>query len=1253
MFNRNSNICNVFAAIALAAFPFAVFAGTDVPLTGITAERFPDADAVMVDGFEDCTYFADGTYVTTNEQWTAVLTEKGRRGESELEMGYSRRYGKAEILAVSIISPDGTERAVDFAATTSESTDNSSASENIYDPSHRKIVCTIPGVKIGDIVYVKTCHSIFKPRIEGNFSDLSVLEWTAPMIRQRVRIRGPKERPLKRQAIRHPLGNVTGKVTEEGDTIVYEWVAENSAQAFEEPDTPPLYTQLQHLRVSTAADWPEISRWYWDLSQPHFAKTNPAITNQVKSILAKCPVGLDDSVRLARIGAIYKWVAQEVRYMGLTMEDTSPGYAPHDVSITFDNRYGVCRDKAALLVVMLRIAGYDAFPVLIHGGAKMDPDVPMPYFNHAIAAVRAPGSAAANADGFILMDPTDESSRDLLPAYLSDKSYLVATPEGETLHTSQVVDPDVNGVKIASEGSLEKDGSILMTTSIDFSGINDNVYRGTFLRKKPAERREMFERMVRNAAPGAELLSFELAPADLQDTTKPLKAKLLTRVPETILRGETRDEFTPPLFSRIFGMANWLLNDNTSLAKRRFPLVLTSTASADETLAIRLEGNLGKPLVMPDDVDIEGPYEFRRSYKVADGVFTATRRLAINAVELSPEEYSETRENIKKVEAAGRKRPVFAKDSDANANIRYRRIARDYSIEGPRTWSVTNTVEMEVLTYDGKKSAAELNFSWSPTWQTVELLGATVSKDGKTVSVSEKEKNVFDCNWAAAAPRYPASKQLVVNLPSVEVGSVIRYTTVMTFTDAPAAFCATFNYDAFEPTDLLEVNLRGAVTKSITRRNLKVLKSEPLQADGRLWRDCETVSLGDFKSLAARLAPATEVPALDWRKALGEDAAKPCGEEGVVAIRDWMTMHVRLAGPSLFELPVDRQLTDPETVVAERYATRLDYARTLAALLKGAGYDADVVFASADAEAVEALKIEDLETHPYEKLFSAPVCRVTLREGGFLGFGGEEKTFFIANENEYTPLGATAFVDSHYLDAKTGEIKTVTVPDENFRNRSETEYTIRIRENGSADIDVKDLLYGPGVGVFRKTYAEMLPEDRSRHYQEVLGAISQAADATGDLITDTESYPAVRSYSCHVPDYATVADGAITVNVPEMGAHVFPLTGAVRETPIATGARERVSTVARLIFPEGYETVEVAPSGLEIAEPATGRLWYEYDTDRQILAEKVPGEGARINVWRFTFDRADSVLDPVWFDHLKSLDRRVTSRANRTVTVRR
>ena len=71
---------------------------------------------------------------------------------------------------------------------------------------------------------------------------------------------------------------------------------------------------------------------------------------------------------------------------------------------------------------MLRLAGLDAYPVLMMNGPRKDEEVPQPYFNHAITAVRL------EEGSYVLMDATDENTKELLPAYLNDQSYLVARP---------------------------------------------------------------------------------------------------------------------------------------------------------------------------------------------------------------------------------------------------------------------------------------------------------------------------------------------------------------------------------------------------------------------------------------------------------------------------------------------------------------------------------------------------------------------------------------------------------------------------------------------------------------------------------------------------------------------------------------------------------------------------------------------------------------------------------------------------------
>ncbi len=1222
-------ICTLVAALAAAPL-FAAY-------EDVTLEKYPDADVVMLDGLEDTVYNADGTYVTIGTQAIKVLTEKGRREESELVLRYSSRYGRAAILWVKVTGADGVEREVDVAATTKDSTDNSSASENIYDPMHRKLVCTIPGVKVGDIITYQTRIEVFTSRIKDQWSTLSVLEWQCPILRQEIRITCPRERPLKKVAVRHGLGNVEYSEKELPDgRLQMVWVSKDSAQMFEEPDMPPTYTQVQNLRVSTAENWEEISRWYWDISVPHLEKTNAAITNKVMEIGADVEARGGD--RMALLRAIYKWVAQEVRYMGLTMEDASPGYSPHDVDITFDNRYGVCRDKAALLVVMLRIAGFEAYPVLIHAGAKMDPEIPSPYFNHAVASVVAP---EGSPEKYILLDPTDESSRDLMPAYLSDRSYLVARPDGETLRTSPVPGARENAVSIESEATLARDGSMVLESKMAFGGINDNVYRQTMLRRKKEAQRKLFERIVAMIAPGAEILDFEVAPENLQDTSKPLEVRLSARLPEAVVDGTTCIELMPPLLSRAIGTANWILDGKTSLESRKYPLVIDSTAMVEERLKVKLGDAVGRVVSLPGDYDLKGDYEYYRHASVSeDGeVLTIERRAAVNAVEMSPEAYRQVRERMKEAEAAERERPMFARRRLSGANVRTLSSREDVWTSSAFDWVVTNTVSRQILTYDGKKKYSELTFQYNPTWKDVEIVSAVVSnRDGKVTALSEREMNEFDCAWAASAPRYPATRELVVNLPGVEVGSVITYQVATTVTNAPAAFYGSWAFDSTEPADEIVVSLNGEERR---REYAPVIPTEPMTAEPELWRDRWTVSSNDFKVAAKALREAADVEAYSRKDA-------PWGAD-VKSIRDWMAKNVRVAGPSLYEVPLAAQRTDVETVLAERYASRLDYIRTLCSLLRGAGYCADIVFASTDAATPEELRKRDMGEMPNVRAFALPLCRVRERVGGFFWFFGKTRTTYLGTENEYAPLGATGYAHSHFLDPRDASFGVVEPSSPEFESRFAIRTTMTIRDDGAADFDVSEEHYGPEVAAFRKRYEEMLPEDRQRHYQERLGKISQAATATRELATDTQGYPAKLSFSAYAPDWATFSGDLVTVAVPEFYQQLFPLSGSRRENPIGVEAADRDETVVEVVFPKGYDMVEHLPSGYEFHDPATLAPWFRYTVE----TGKTEDGRLKVTLTRTRAKREYAFLAADYAALLRDWSRIGSSRANRAIIVRR
>ena len=501
-----------------------------------------------------------------------------------------------------------------------------------------------------------------------------------------------------------------------------------------------------------------------------------------------------------------------------------------------------------------------------------------------------------------------------------------------------------------------------------------------------------------------------------------------------------------------------------------------------------------------------------------------------------------------------------------------------------------------------------------------------------------KETSVLDADWVSSAPRYPASKQLVVNLPSVEIGSVISYTVVTTVKDAPLPFYANFYFDTFTPTDFLSVRV-GDWKREV--KNPRLLPDEKMLPPGVLWRDHDSVSLCDFSAAAAKY------------RALYPEPVDPKDYDiptGIVEIRDWMARHIRRVGPSFGEIRLEDHVVAPEVVLKERYATRIGYIRTLCALLKGAGYDADIVFAGDTADSSMAVLMRDMYEFPNVSRFSSALCRVKVKKGGFLWWGGETTTYYLGTENEYTPLGATAYDRSMFLDPATGGFGTIAAASGDLSDCEDETLSFSIRENGAVDIDFSLEQYGAAVGSARKRYAEMLPEIRSRHFQQMLGKIAQSASATRELVTDTEGYPFSLSFSAFVPDMAVVSGYAISFEVPQLAAHPFGVTGTVRELPIGVDGEETFETSRyRVVFPKGYTEVESLPESLEIRNPANpGELW-----SGTVVTSEVKDDVLSVDIVVTRNIRRETMLPAEYLAMLKEWNRLAGSKANSTIVVRR
>lgn len=1253
MIRKRIALSLVFQLAALSAFAADPAAGLlDWPAVraaaaAITAATYPDADGVLVDDVIQVTYETNGTAVTWDDTAVKVLTEKGRQELQSLTFGYTRPYDTITVVRVLITKPDGREVEVDLAAQSQTMVDRSQMAMNIFNPNDKTLQVNLPDLEPGDLVRYLYRHEQERARMAGVWCDFQVFESTMPIRRYRYEVSAPAARPLSRTLMRdaHP-GTVTSQTNVVGDRIIYRWDLEKVPRYFEEPGMPEPYGQVQRLVLSTVPDWPTVSRWYWNLSQPHLDASSPELAARAAELVAGAATDREKVERL------FRFVSQQIRYMGITTETDAPGYEPHDVRITFANRYGVCRDKAALLVAMLRAVGLAGFPVLIHNGPKKDPEVAAPFFNHAIVAVR-------EADGsYQLMDPTDENTSDLLPAYLSDKSYLVASPEGDPLRTSPVAPATNNLVRIETEGTLDREGRLRFATRMVFEGINDNMYRGHLARLAPDERQRFLDARVGQLLPGAQLDELTVEPAELRDTRQPLTVRLRGSVPDFAVDGPGHRMLALPWMGTAFGTVNFVLGQ-TGLERRRFPLATEFTCGVEESVRLNLEG-AGAPLVVPDTAPLREPdIAYEQSVSVSGQVAIGRSRFLLDAVEYPSNRYVRLKEILRELEFSRRQKLVLATELPAPAVVDAEVLARDIRMDvtGPDRWTQTEHYRTRVLSYAGKKRLSELRLDYNPAWEDAQVTNAFVTgTNGVRRDLVAEEINVMDAAWVGSAPRYPPARTRVVSLPGVEVGSVLDYTIVRQRRGRPffstlAAFrsfepCATTRYAITVPADLpvrVEVSAGLVAPEPVADGGRRTWSwaMGPIPALAReeslppLWSCVPSAafSAGSWTGLAAAvLGPMAETARVAPRaRAKARDLAAAAGTDEVArvrAIRDHVVRAVRLAGPSFDDLPLS-VLSPPDRTLAEGYGHGRDRAVLLYAMLEEIGFQPAFLLAAARGARHEGLRSLWRDC-PQLGVFDSVLVRVAA--------GG--RTIYLNDTDQYAEPGVSYYDGRPALD-RTGQIRSLAV-DAPFRERVETDYTVQVQPDGTARIGVQVQFFGTRQAAFHRDLARQTPEERRRFAQETAAAISQAAQLEGELDVAADRYPGTLRYTVTVPRFAVRDGDFLYFNLPAQMAVRLPALPNQRVNPFYTEDEVTVVTRNTVHLPAG--ALRLAPEDTELVAPGGwGHL------TQTVVRPGAAGEPLRVTQ---ELQLAPALIQPASYDEVQQVSARMRHPSLRAVLLK-
>ena len=1271
---RSWSVLRPFLGIAIALVASSLFAAPAQRYTGsdwalldakavmaaaaeITAAAYPDSDDATVDQKSLRVYAADGTAESQDETFTKVLTEAGKRSDNLLSLDFTLPYSTVEVTRLEVFKPTGEAVPVDVAANAKESIDDSQMEANIYDPNSRVLRVNIPQLEIGDVVHSVTRRTTERPVMAGEYAETSFFEGNGFIRHVSYEVRAPSAKRLRHVVLKGEVpGTVTASThTDAGGTLVYHWEVNRVPRMYDEPAMPAYQEVLQRLLISTTSDWPAVSSWYWKLNQPHLEAVTAEMKTAVRELTA--PAATDQD----KIKALFYYVAKNIRYMGITPEKDRPGFEPHDVSLTFQKKYGVCRDKAALLVALLRTAGFKAYPVLTNVGAKIDPESPGVDFNHAIAAVELkPGS-------YVLMDPTDENTQELLPANEGNQSYLVCRPEGEELKLSPVDPAERNMLRVQTTGTLDASGALTAHSEVWFEGINDNQTRSALVLMKPDDIWRDTEAGLKRAISGAALQSLKITPEDMHDTSSAVHAVMEFTVEHATIRGHGQAVATVPWVGSSWGVVNALLGA-TGLEKRRYPMKTGIACGLQEDISLKLADDFAGALSLPTCTPVENPgMSYRRQFAVRDGSLVCSRELKLKLVEFSPEQYLELKRALQGTEYEVRKMPILAvadqasqsakKPSPAGASvttppvesdIKLLELHEEITVEDAHTQTHRYHCVQQILTENGKKEGAELKINYSPACEQARIVHAVVrSKTGLAQELSADEVHVMDADWNAAAKRYTGDKVLVANLPGVEIGSVTDVEYEVKFSGKP--FLVSFVPFQFQnelnkktvrltaPVGLKIQTLdRGPAgifrTEAMTTGNkqewlytaesVKALPDEGGTPPEWFYKAGILLFAGDandyFRELHDTLLDRSRQSTHAQERARQLTAQTTSQLEAIRVIRDHVAKAIRVAGPYFGGLPLN-ELSAADTTLADGYGHDADRAILLHAMLAAIGLKPEFVLASnlPAGSAVAAVA----EACPIPSAFAMPLVKVEAN--------GE--TYYVKID-QYARLGTTLYDGKLALRLTDRTYETVKAA-KDCQTRQSTDVAVSLTDTGTAQITISNRYYGTDYAEKNQYFSEVTPEDRNHYFQEIVANLAQGARPVGDLVTDFKTYPGKEQFTVELERFAVLDGNYLYFDLPVK--HGLVQAGANRRTLPLYEANKSETTIRTVIeLPPGYRHLVIAPPSATYTAP---------DRFGRVQISTTEGEG-KFTITQF-FASSPAIVAPENFPALQELESTLENKA--------
>lgn len=649
----------LLAGLLLAAMPLLAEdrAKTFDALKAVTAARYPGADAVVVNDETHVDVEESGLAHVTKTQLVKVLTEAGAAKYATMRFDYDPASSFAEVKGCTVLRAGGgvEEVAADRVL------DLPQPQEMIYWGPRMKVV-SVPKLEPGDAVEIRTYSKGFViaylggpaepgdekyiPPMRGHYYDVVLFQGDLPIVRKSYTIVLPKDKPVRAEVFHGELGSLTSF---DDKSLTYTWWKENVPAIRREPRMVEDTDAMTKLVLATVQSWPEKSRWFYHVNED---VNTFAYNDAIKAKADEITRGLktDDEKRFALLA----WVARQIRYSGISM-GKGEGYTLHPGVMDFNDRAGVCKDIAGMLVTMFRAAGYEhTYPAMTMAGAEVE-NIPADQFNHCVVATEvAP-------DQYKLYDPTwCPFSREVWSSAERPQNYVIGSPRGEQLMETPPQPAENNFVKLVSTGTLDEAGDLSGTVVITGGAYSETNLRWAVVNSPAPNVRGTFEQWLSRISPAAELVSYETT--DPVDVNRPFQITLRYRAPGYAMAGGGRMVLTPPAAHNI--LSNPRLTDFAAAVNtksRTYDIFLRATRDFifQETLTLPKGYRLKEA---PEAKAVEGPTAaFSADLAMKGDQLVLNERLTVKKKIVPASEYQNLKDAVDAVKTYGDSFAVLAR----------------------------------------------------------------------------------------------------------------------------------------------------------------------------------------------------------------------------------------------------------------------------------------------------------------------------------------------------------------------------------------------------------------------------------------------------------------------------------------------------------------------------------------------------------------------------------------------------------------